>query len=161
LTESGLPEDGGLYVARQVEELDTVTRDVARRLPANADARVVKGKIALSALEKVELPQQAVEARRDLLALLPRVGLPELLMEVDRWTGYTLALTHLTGRRAPNPDRLSGMRPALFAVLVAEATNLGLSTMAHATGIPEGQLTRIYDWYFREETLRPAITSLI
>ncbi len=161
LTESGLPEEGNVYVARQIEELDRVTRDVSRRLPANADARVVKGKIALSALEKVELPQKAVDARRDLLALLPRVSLPELLMEVDRWTGYTSALTHLTGRRAPNPDRLSAMRPALFAVLVAEATNLGLSTMAHATGIPEGQLTRIYDWYFREETLRPAITSLI
>jgi hypothetical protein len=29
------------------------------------------------------------------------VGLPDLLMEVDRWTGFISALTHLAGRRAP------------------------------------------------------------
>jgi len=46
-------------------------------------------------------------------------------------------------------------------VLVAEATNLGLTTMARASGIPEAQLTRVYDWYFREETLRQAITTLL
>ncbi len=33
--------------------------------------------------------------------------------------------------------------------------------MARASGISEAQLTRIYDWYFREDTLRQAITSVI
>jgi TnpA family transposase len=33
--------------------------------------------------------------------------------------------------------------------------------MARASGIPVGQLTRVADWYLREETLRAAITALI
>ncbi len=33
--------------------------------------------------------------------------------------------------------------------------------MAHACGIPEGQLRRVYDWYFHEDTLRQAITLVI
>lgn len=32
------------------------------------------------------------------------------------------------------------MRPALFAVIVAEATNLGIATMATASGIAYGHL---------------------
>jgi hypothetical protein len=66
----------------------------------------------------------------------------------------------LTGRRDPTAEHLAEIRPALFAVLVAEATNLGLAAMARASGLSEAQLTRVYDGYFREETLRQAITLL-
>jgi hypothetical protein len=40
---------------------------------------------------------------------------------------------------------------------VAEATNLGLATMAHASGMPLHKLEQVYDWYFREETLRAVL----
>jgi TnpA family transposase len=33
--------------------------------------------------------------------------------------------------------------------------------MAHACGIPEGQLRRVYEWYFHEDALRQAITKVI
>ena len=46
-------------------------------------------------------------------------------------------------------------------MIVAEATNLGLATMATASGIPYGHLLRVRDWYFREDTLREAISRLI
>jgi TnpA family transposase len=49
----------------------------------------------------------------------------------------------------------------VFAVLVAEATNIGLATMANSSGIPLHELESVYDWYFREETLRAAIHHLI
>lgn len=55
-------------------ELDTITAQVARRLPRNADAQIVKGKVKLT-------------------DLLPESDLPGLLMEVDRWTGFTRTLT--------------------------------------------------------------------
>lgn len=53
------------------------------------------------------------------------------------------------------------MRPALFAALIAEGTNLGLTTMARASGMRESQVQRVVDWYLREETIREAITRLI
>ena len=159
--ESDMPLDGAAYAARAVAELDALTDRVARRLPRNADARVVDGKVRLTALDAVEVPREVEMARDALTDLLPESGLPDLLMEVDRWTGFSQALTHLGGRRAPTPAHLAQVRPALFAVLIAEATNLGLATMARASGISEAQLTRVYDWYFREDTLRQAITSVI
>ncbi len=163
LGEMGLPADGAAYVDELVAEVDTLATGVAAHLPRNAAARVERGKLVLTALERVDIPPETERARADLVALLRTVqaGLPDLLMEVDRWTGFTSALTHLTGRRAPSADHLAAIRPALFAVLVAEATNLGLATMSRACGIPEGQLTRVADWYVREDTLRAAITALI
>jgi TnpA family transposase len=82
-------------------------------------------------------------------------------MEVDRWCGFSRSLLHLTARRLPAPEHVRVVRPALFAVIVAEATNLGLATMATASGIPYGHLLRVRDWYFREDTLREAISRLI
>ena len=88
--------------------------------------------------------------------LLPLVGLPELLMEVDRWCGFSRSLLHLTARRLPTPEHVRVVRPALFAVIVAEATNLGLATMATASGIPYGHLLRVRALCARsEETKRP------
>jgi len=161
LEERGRTEDGTAYVRRALDDLHTLTSDVAQRLPRNADARIERGKLSLSALERVEEPPSVDAARTALIALIEPIDLPDLLMEVDRRTGFMAALTHLTGRHPPSREHLAEVRPALFAVLVAEATNLGLATMARASGISEAQLTRVYDWYFREETLRQAITTLL
>jgi len=161
LEERGRTEDGAAHVRRALDDLHTLTPDVAHRLPRSADARIERGKLCLSALERVEEPPSVDAARTALTALIEPIDLPDLLMEVDRRTGFMAAPTHLTGRRPPSPAHLAEVRPALVAVLVAEATNLGLATMARASGIPVGQLTRVYDWYFREETLRQAITTLL
>ncbi|MGH9180552.1 MAG: Tn3 family transposase, partial [Acidimicrobiales bacterium] len=162
-SEGGLPASGQAYVDVATKELHDLTAGVAQRLPANADARIEKGKLAVTPLGKIEVPAFAEQARARLVGLLPWVSLPELLMEVDRWEGceFTRALLHLTGRRQPTTAHVAAIRPALFAVLVAEATNIGLATMAHACGIPEGQLRRVYDWYFHEDALRQATTLVI
>ena len=160
-TEASLPRHGEAYVARVIGELHALTAEVARRLPRNASARVEGGRLVVTPLEKLDVPPQAAEARRLLVGLLPWVSLPDLLMEVDRWCPFTRALLHLAQRREPTPAHVAAIRPALFGVLVAEATNIGLATMARASGIPEGQLRRVYDWYFHEDGLRQAITLLI
>ncbi len=152
---------GAAYVQQVLTELHQLTNDVATRLPDNADARIERGKLSLSALERVKEPEGVEAMRAALTALIEPIDLPDLLMEVDRRTGYMTALTHLTGRRSPSAAHMAEIRPALFAVLVAEATNLGLATMARGSGISESQLTRVHDWYFREETLRQAITTLL
>jgi TnpA family transposase len=154
-------EDGAAYVRQALTDLHELTTDVAKRLPDNADAHIERGKLSVSALERVKEPEGIEATRAALTALIEPIDLPDLLMEVDRRTGYMTALTHLTGRRPPSAAHLAEIRPALFAVLVAEATNLGLATMARGSGISESQLTRVHDWYFREETLRQAITRLL
>lgn len=161
--ESGLPEDGNRYVQDLLNGLDAHARAVARRIVRNknSDVRIEGEKLVLTALEKIEVPSQVQETRADLLALFPSTGLPELLMEVDSWVNLTGEFLHLTSRREPTEQAIAELRPLFLAVLVAEATNLGFSTMAHASGIPFHRLEHVYDWYFREETLRAAIDKVI
>ena len=158
--ESGLPEDGNVYVQELLNGLDTHARAVAQRIARNKnpDVRIEGEKLVLTALEKIEVSSEVQETRADLLALFPSTGLPELLMEVDSWVNLTGEFLHLTSRREPTKQAVEELRPLL---LVAEATNLGLSTMAHASGIPLHKLEQVYDWYFREETLRAAIDKVI
>ena len=87
--ERGMTADGTAAVARALADLDALTVQVAAGLGTNTDARVSKGKLGLTALDQLAVPPEAAHARDALAALLPRVELPELLMEVDRWNGFT------------------------------------------------------------------------
>jgi hypothetical protein len=63
----------------------------------------------------------------DLYRRLPDVRITDMLLDVEKATGFTDAFTHLrTG--APCKDKVG-----LLNVLLAEGLNLGLSKMAKAT----------------------------
>lgn len=161
--EQELPRYADTFLSTMLEQLHRQTLHVSKRIAnrKNQDARIEEDKLILTPLEKIELPPAVLAARADLVSLFPSTGLPEVLMEVNRWTNFAPDLTHLTGRRQPSAESDAAILPALFAVLVAEATNLGLATMANSSGIPLHELEAAYDWYFREETLRTAIHHLI
>lgn len=161
--EQSLPRDGEIFLTEWLDQLHRKAHHVSKRIAhnKNQDARVEKEKLILTPLEKIELPPGVLQARTDLVRLFPSVGLPDVLMDVEQWAHYTQDLTHLTGRRAPSTERDAATRPAVFAVLVAEATNIGLAAMANSSGIALHDLEAAYDWYFREETLRSAIHHLI
>ncbi len=78
------------------------------------------------------------------------------LAEVNRWTGFAAAFTHLrTGLPADDP------RVILTAVL-ADATNLGLTRMADACAVASyRQLAWTAGWHLREETYRRALAVLV
>lgn len=157
----GLPEHGEDYLKQARAELHILATSAAEQLPDHPGIQVQAGHLVLTTQERFQIPAAAAAMRRSLAALLPRIGLPQLLTEVDSWSSFTSAFDHLTARREPTPQHQAALRPTLLAVLVAEATNIGLTAMAAASGIPHGQLVRVYDWYLREETLHQAIKTLI
>jgi bifunctional DNase/RNase len=161
--EQDLPQDAATFLSTLLDQLHSQTLHVSKRIAnrKNQDARIENEKLVLTPLEKIELPPEVLVAREGLVSLFPPTGLPEVLMEVNHWTNFLQDLTHLTGRRQPSAESHAAILPALCAVLVAEATNLGLATMANSSGIPLHELESVYDWYFREETLRMAIHHLI
>ncbi|MGB8347886.1 MAG: Tn3 family transposase, partial [Ktedonobacteraceae bacterium] len=162
-SEQELPHDAATFLSAMLDQLHGQTLRVSKRIAnhKNQDARIEEEKLVLTPLEKIELPPEVLATRADLVSLFPPTGLPEVLMEVNHWTNFAQDLTHLIGRRQPSAESDAAILPALFAVLVAEATNLGLATMANSSGIPLHELEAAYDWYFREETLRTAIHHLI
>jgi len=160
--ETGLPEDGAVYLERLREELHTLTYAVSGRIARQQTTlRLEHDRLHIEALERVEPPPEAQRMRAALLNTLPHPCLPDLLMEVDSWAHFTDAFLHLGARRAPSAEQARELRPALFAALLAEGTNLGLATMARSAGFKEHQLQRVGDWYLREETVREAITRLM
>ncbi len=158
---SSLPQDGAAYLAQAKTDLHTLTMRAAQHAADNTLFQVSENRLRLREREQTQMPPATASVRRALISLLPRIGLPQLLMEVDSWTRFTSAFAHLSARRRPTLDQMGTLRPTLFAVLVAEATNVGLTTMAAASGIPYAQLMRVHDWYVREETLQQAIKILI
>ena len=88
---------------------------------------------------------------------LPRVELAEVLIEVDSWTGFTQFFRHAGGARSRNPDLVRHV----YAAILAQACNFGLTTMADIADLTYRQLAWTTDWYLREETLKAAFSALV
>jgi hypothetical protein len=61
--------------------------------------------------------------------MLPRVDLPELLLEAQDRTGYLDEFTHISGAGA----RIEDLPVSVAAVLVAEACNIGFRPVVNPT----------------------------
>jgi len=91
--------------------LDTAYLELARRLGPAGDRdpdspvrlepdRSGKFRLHLAPLEAVPEPASLVALRELVARMMPRVDLPEVLLEVDAWTGYLGEFTHtaMSGR---------------------------------------------------------------
>ncbi len=76
---------------------------------------------------------------------------------MDARTGFLDAFTHAGGKQA----RSAELKRNLIAVLIAGATNLGLTRMAEASGISYDTLAWTAEWHVREETLREANLAVV
>jgi hypothetical protein len=91
-------------------------------------------------------------------AMLPRVGLPETLLEVFSWTGADQAFTSVTGGEA----RLKDLHVTIGALLVAHSCNVGYTPVIGAVdALKYGRLSHVGQTYLRLATYRAANTTLI
>ena len=116
-------------LVRWAQELDTAYRRTAANLPTNAAVRIEQAhgreELVLSGLDKLEEPASLVALKAHVAVRLPRVDLPELLLEVQAWTGFASDFTHLTEHGA----RAADLPTSVCAVLLAEACNVGLEPL--------------------------------
>ena len=118
---------------------------------------------AISLLEAI--PTETLQGIRDLALMsvllvderLPRVELSELLVEVDGWTGFSGCLEHAGGREPRSRD----LTRHLYAAILAQGCNLGLTRMAQISDRTYDRLAWCTTWYLREETLRAAVAKLV
>ncbi len=125
---------------------------LANERDTTAEARLADGEIVVDAEEPAEGRLRAL-----IEPILPEVDLPDLLIEVDGWTGFTDHLTPLSGNRR----RSASMPAALYAVILAQATNLGLTGMARASEFSYQQLEWAWEQLCREDTLTAASSRLV
>ncbi len=135
------------------EQLHTVNRlALGDDLP---DAMIGASGLRITPLD-ASVPDAAQPLIDKTAALLPHVKIPELLMEVDRWTNFTRHFTHLkTGDVAKD-------KTLLLTTVLADGINLGLSKMAESCpGTTYSKLSWLQAWHIRDETYSAALAELV
>lgn len=145
------------------EELDDTYRTVAAKLATNPAVRIEttdgKDDLVLSGLEKLEEPPSLVRLRQAITARLPRVDLPEILLEIAARTDFTAQFTHVSEHGA----RVEDLPLSVCAVLLAEACNIGLEPLVQneIPALRRARLSWVQQNFLREETLTAANACLV
>ena len=135
------------------QRLDTVNRMAgADDLP---DAIITETGLKITPLDAA-VPEAAQALIDKAAALLPRIKITDLLLEVDAWTGFTRHFTHIKSGEAAKDKTL------LLTVILADAVNLGLDKMAQSCpGTTHDRLSWLQAWHIRDETYSAALADLV
>jgi TnpA family transposase len=143
--------------------LDQTYRTVAEGLPSNPGARVeqVDGKddLVVTPLDKLDEPDSLVKLRAAVNARLPRVDLPEVLLEIAARTDFTSKFTHVSERES----RMQDLAMSLCANLIAEACNIGPEPLIRndIPSLRRARLSWVNQNFIRNETLVEANACLV
>jgi len=159
----GHPDTAEPALQALTHQLDAAYQRTVAHFPTNAAIQVdqVKGRdtLTLTGLDKLEEPPSLLTLRAQVLARLPRVDLPEVLLEIHARTGFAHEFTHISASDA----RVADLPVSLCAVLLAEACNIGLEPVVRADvpALTRGRLSWVQQNYIRAETLSRANARLV
>ena len=144
-------------------ELDRTYRAVVSRLPDNPavqfDKVGDKYELVLSPFDKLDEPASLLALRETVVGMLPRVDLPELILEIAARTGFTDAFTHISERTA----RATDLHISLCAVQMAEACNTGPEPLIRGDvpALKRDRLSWVDQNYVRDDTQTTANAMLV
>ena len=123
------------------------------------EQRKGRQRIVLTPLDKLEEPESLIQLRERVNAYLPKVDLPEILLEVQAWTGFANAFAPLTGTNT----RMHDFSTSVCATLMAEACNIGWRPLQKPgnKAFSSARLSWIQQNYIRTETLTEANARLV
>jgi TnpA family transposase len=149
-------------------QLDEAYQRTAENLPTNASVRIERvGGVGtngrdtpiLTGLDKLDEPASLTLLRERISDLLPRVDLPEAILEVQEWTGFANEFTHVSEGNA----RVEDLPISICAALLGEACNIGLEPLARreSPALRRSRLAWVQQNYIRAETLTQANARLV
>ena len=160
LSALSLPENPDGLLAGHARVLDGAYREVAARLKDTAVTVDAQGKLHLGALDAVEEPASLTLLRQLVRAMLPRVSVPEVILEVIAWEPrFVEAFTAVSGGRS----RLKDLEVTLAACLTAHALNIGFDpiTKQGVAALERDRLSHVDQNYMRAETYKAANPWLV
>ncbi len=136
-------------VAENFKNLESVRVDSSGKYPS----------LTISNLDKLEDPPSLFQLKSQIKELIPKVDLTELLLEINAHTGFAEEFTHVSEANA----RAEDLSTSVCAVLLAEATNLGIEPFikAHTPALTRHRLNWVKQNYIRSETLIQANARLV
>jgi TnpA family transposase len=155
----GLSTDAPAEIARLTERVDTAYKNTASKLPELADVTVDGTELVLSPLDKLDEPPSLIALKATVAARLPRVDLPELLLEMHARTSFAAGFTHASEGGA----RAGDVSTSICAVLLAEACNTGFEPLIRldTPALRRSRLSWVRQNYIRAETLTRANAALV
>ena len=128
--------DAGAEVGDLAARLDRAWRQVAANLPNNPHARIERrndrDELVLSPLDKLERPPSLVALQSAIAARMPKVDLPDVMLEAAARSGFADAFTHVSERHA----RVDDFTTSLCGGLVAQACNIGFEPLVRTDQPP-------------------------
>lgn len=158
-----LPVNAEQALSQLGAQLDAAYRRTLANLPANAAVRIDPDHparpLTLSHLDHIAEPDSLIDLRARVNRLLPRVDLPEILLEMQLRTGFAAAFTHVSEAQA----RISELPTSVCAVLLAEACNIGLEPLIREDhpALTRNRLSWVQQNYIRADTLAQANVCLV
>jgi TnpA family transposase len=151
-----LSEDPADRLAQLATVLDAGLKDVAARLDSDIRATIdEQGRLHAEALNALDEPASLLELRRRTQAMMPRVDIEELVLEVMSWLPEVVgAFTAVSG----GETRMVDLAVTLAAVLVSRALNIGYGpVISHRVeALTRARISHVDQTYIRNETLGPA-----
>ena len=144
-------------------QLDAAYRQTAENLSTNPVVRLeqVNGQpdLVLTGLDKLDEPASLIELRDRVAELLPRIDLPELLLEIHAHTGFADEFTPISEGKA----RVDDLPISVCAVLVAEACNIGLEPVIQPDhpALTRNRLGWVQQNFIRTQTLTRSNVCLV
>ncbi len=160
LTSLQLLEEPATHLASVRHSLDARYRAAADQLASNTAVRIGDaGKVHLTPLEAKTIPESVTQLRGLVSTMLPRVDLPDVLLEVNSWTGFLSEFSHVSEGSA----WMGQLGVSVAAILVAEACNVGLTPVAKDghPALTRGRLAHVDQHYVRADTLHAANSRLV
>lgn len=155
------------HLAGRVRALDAAWQLMAERLEeAGQDAKLSfevqpNGRLKLNVdrLGALGESESLKWLRKTTAKMLPKIDLPDLLFEVDSWTGFLDAFVHLGDGRT----RMENLKTSLVALLVSEACNIGYTPVIDADdeALTRARLVHVDQYYLRADTIAAANAKLI
>lgn len=121
----------------------------------NGEIRIENGQLVLPALVAEELSESAKLLKEQINLRLPKVGLVEIMKEVDNWVNYSNELNDDSLSRNPDHHSLK------FAALLGKACNVSLANLARSSDLDYNALWWVANNYFTDENLKRANDLLV
>lgn len=116
----------GEAIAKLTAQLDESYKKVAANFSENTAIKIdnsgKKTAVTITNLDKLEEPPVLVRLKEQVTALLPKIDLTELILEIDAHTGFLSEFNHVSEANS----RADDLNISICAVLIAEACNIGL-----------------------------------
>jgi hypothetical protein len=115
--------------------------------------------LTITNLDKLEEPASLTNLSGQVAALLPKIDLTELVLEIHAHTKFADEFTHVSESNA----RVDDLPVSLCAVLLAEACNIGLEPLVkhNVPALTRHRLSWVKQNYVRSETLVRANARLV